>query len=196
MAGPWKYDPVAYFYIETLQVYLRSPGRVGVSLDLFDRLQALSMKNQEGDNSLETSKRRISWCCYVVGDMLLALLKTPLPAAPPALRPVLSDEHLKAMRDAMLEVRTAAEVDGAEFVMGDPEAKRKAAQLWGDKTSQLKVLVNNALSIIDAGREYLKDGIPDNAERVGEKFFEFLLVLEKSRDDMVRIAESLVEVHV
>jgi hypothetical protein len=195
MAGPWKYDPVAYFYIEALETYLKKPGREGVSLDLFDRLQALSVKNKDGDNSLETSRRRISWCCYVVGDMMLELLQTPLPAAPPASRPALTDKHLEAMKDAMIEIRMAAEVDGAEFVMGDPEAKRKAAQLWGDQTMKLKELVHHALQLIGAGREYLQDGSSDNASRVGEELIQFLLTMEKPRDDMVRIAESLVEIH-
>ena len=203
MAGHWKFDPCAYFYIGEVDTFLRAPGRAGVALDLFDRLQSVLAKTKEGDNSQETTKRRISWCCHVVGDMLIEQMEAPPVPTPPELRPVMTETMLNAMDRAFEDVEQAANVNKAEYQMVDDEARRNAQQLWEAKVDKLKRLLVPAKRVLLCGRYYFNNLVPgtfhggaqEAAAEVGDAFFDFLTVLDKSRDDLVKIAESLVEVH-
>jgi hypothetical protein len=195
MAGPFKYDPTAYFYIEAVEAYLNRPGHAGVSLDLFDRLAAVGAKAKKEDNSIETTKRRISWCCHIISDALLEqmeLAKAHL--VPPPLRPQVTETTFNAMEQAFVAIEQAADVDHAEFKMGEEEAQRKAAQLWDEKVQKMKRLLLPARRLLVSAREYMRDGEWSDGATVGERLLEFLLALDKPRDDLVTIAESLVGV--
>jgi nucleoid-associated protein YgaU len=195
MAGPWKYDPVAYFFIDGVGDLLRKSGHEGVNLDLLERLKKVDAKSKEQDNSLATTDRRISWCCYVAADMVLEMLEHPKPPVPPALRPPLTMVSLTAMEKVFEDIDHVADIDTAEYLMVDDEQKRKAAQLWAEKTKKLKAMALQAQRLVFVAKEYKDWRGSDDAAAVGDAFVTFLVKAERPRDDMVGIAECLVEIH-
>jgi hypothetical protein len=182
-------EPFGYWYMLLVEKQLKAGG--SLNEDLLVRLREIGTRLLAVDNSRETSLRRSSWCCYVVGQIVLECIAPDLAdnLSPPELRPVLTQTKLAAFEAALLDALRASNIYHAEHAMSGGDALRNEVQIQHDRVLLGKKLAAMALVLIGLVRNDVDAG------SVGQGLFHFLLEARKSNDVLVAFAEKMLEVH-
>jgi hypothetical protein len=194
---PWKYDPVVFQYFACLQATLRRSDAVDTSGDLLARLDVASHKSLDADNSQKTTEIRATWCCLVALYSLLNYIhpglvspkglftgKRPVPLCPELL------PMLKALREQFEDLTSVAH---AEFVMG--LAPANGEQVTDTKRRKALDGLAHAKKMEEHVHAYLSSRQLAEAAEIGKGLADVLMSIDKPRDELVRIAELLVEIH-
>jgi hypothetical protein len=183
---PPEQEPVAFHYLAQLDARLRSR----LETDLDERLAAAALLANEQDSSPQTTARRVSWCCYYAGDLLVARAGSACSPVACSQRPLITLAQLDAMDAAAGFVEEAVTVDSVEFTMGT--GRTGSGQVWQDDLRKTTHLVAHFREMLGYAKTYTQ-GIRTAAGTVGGTFF-YYMVEQRTLDELMALAEELLQV--